>query len=215
MSKVLIAISSCEQYECRDLNSPLRDTWLQELPENWSYKFFHGRNSQPGKDVINLDVEDGMGGLTEKAKAKLRWAVGQEYDYVFSCFPDIYARPDRLATCDFKNFPYYGTTAHCCAGPKYCQGGAGYFLRRDAAEVVANSSKSFLNDDCFVGCILREHGILPTHDDRFKYLGPGPLRTNDVIANHLSPQPGGYTAEGMFQEHRRWLESLSESPASA
>lgn len=207
MPRILVAISSCQSYEDSGLNQPLRDTWLQELPDDWDYKFFHGANSQTREDVINLDCPEGMGGLTEKAKMKLRWAVDHGYDYVFSCFPDLYARPERLRDCGFGNHPYYGTTAHNCPGPSYLQGGAGYFIRSDAATLVANARESYLNDDCFVGGILRNHGILPTHDDRFRYLGPGPLKTNDVISNHLSPVPGGYTRTVMENEHHRWLES--------
>jgi hypothetical protein len=215
MSKVLIAISSCEQYECRDLNSPLRDTWLQDLPENWSYKFFHGRGSKPREDVVVLDCADQYYALTDKTKLKFRWAVENGYDYLYACYADQYARLERLRDCGFEGHQYYGTTAHNCPGPIYCQGSPGYFIRSDAAKLVAYARESYPNDDCFVADILRKHGIVPKHDDRFKYLGPGPLATNDVIANHLSPQPGGYTAFGMFEEHRRWLESLSASLASA
>jgi len=210
----LVALSSCQAYEDLGLNQPLRDTWLTELPEGWDYKFFHGRGSNSREDVINLDVVDELYGLTEKAKAKFRWAISEGYDYIFSCFPDLYARPERLRDCGFRNHSYFGTTAHNCPGPAYCQGGAGFFLRTDAAKLVADSRESYLNDDCFVSGILRQHGIIPVHDDRFKYLGPGPLKSNDVVSNHLSPVPGGYTREVMLGEHRRWLESLSVSPVS-
>jgi hypothetical protein len=205
--RTIIAISSCELYEQTGLNEPLRETWLKDLPEGWDYRFFHGRNSSPHEDVINLDCADEYYALTDKTKLKFKWCLEEGYDFVFSCFPDLYTVPVRLATCGYEAYPYYGTTAHNCPGGRYCQGGPGYFVRADAAKIVADTRESYPNEDCFVGDVLRRHGILPTHDDRFKYLGPGPLKTNDIISNHLSPVPGGYTAEVMWGEHKRWLDS--------
>ena len=55
--------------------------------------------------------------------------------------------------------------------------------------------------------VLKSVGVLPTHHDGFRYAGPGPLRTNSVISNHLSTQPGGYTTAAMFREHENWNKS--------
>jgi len=209
--KVLVALSSCQAYEDSGLNQPLRDTWLPDLSTGWDYKFFHGRNSQPREDVINISCPDEYFALTDKTKLKLRWALEHDYDYVFACFPDLYARPERLRDCGFGNYPYYGTTAHNCPGRAYCQGGPGYFLSASAAKLVVDSPESYSNEDCFVADIMRQNGIAPQHDDRFRYLGPGPLKTNDIVSNHLSPIPGGYTADVMYGEHRRWLSSHSDS----
>jgi hypothetical protein len=209
MSRILVSISSCEAYEKGGLNDPMRQTWLWDaLKCGMDYKFFHGAGSAPKDDVIVLSVDDSLGGLSEKAKAKARWAVDNGYDYVFSCFPDTYACAARLISCNFSHYDYYGRVHQHVGGPPYCQGGPGYFLSRKACEKIASTPGSYLNDDCWVGDILNVPYISRGHNPNFTYVGPGPLKNNTSITNHLSTQPCGFTPEGMLAEHRRWLGSL-------
>lgn len=201
--RVLVAISSCQGFEDSGLNTPMRDTWLTGT----DYKFFHGYQSKGKEDIITLSVDDSMGGLTEKAKAKARWAYDQGYDYIFSCFPDTYAVPSRLWTSGFERYDYLGREHQHPGGAPYCQGGPGYFLSRKAMHAVFSATTSYLNDDCWVGDVLHAAGITRGDSRDFQHLGPGPLRTNTSITNHLSTQPGGYTRKNMYEEHKRWTDS--------
>jgi hypothetical protein len=206
MPKVLIAISSCEQYERDGLNQPLRATWLPEAVSlGMDYKFFHGRGASPKEGVVVLDVVDELYGLTEKLKAKICWAVAKGYDYVFSCFPDTYVCPERLLGIAGE---YIGNAFQHPGGTPFAQGGPGYLISRRACEVVAAEHSSYLNDDCWLADTLVKAGITPLHNPGFTAFGPGPLRSNGSITNHLSTQPLGFTKECMYEEHRRWLESL-------
>jgi hypothetical protein len=206
--KLLVAISSCEQYERDGLNDPLRETWLKDaIALGIDYKFFHGTGSTEKEDVIVLPVDDSMGGLTEKAKAKLKWAVENGYDYVFSCFPDTYACPARFFSSDYAKYDYYGRIHQHAGGPPYCQGGPGYFLSLKACEAIYTNPTSYLNDDCWIGDVLNRPEIKRGDSRDFTYVGPGPLVSNTSITNHLSTQPGGFTPEGMRAEHQRWLAS--------
>jgi hypothetical protein len=208
MPKLLVSISSCESFETAGLNQPMRDTWLPDAVKlGIDYKFFHGSGSTPKSDVIVLPVDDGMGGLTEKAKAKAKWAFENGYDFVFSCFPDTYACAERLLTCGFEEFDYFGDVYQHPGGAPYCQGGAGYFLSRKACETLFRDPTSYLNDDCWIGDVLKREDIRRGDSREFKYVGPGPLKTNTVVSNHLSTQPGGYTVDKMPAEHKRWLDS--------
>jgi hypothetical protein len=189
-------------------NNAMRDTWLPEVIKlGMSYKFFHGRNAVQKDDVVLVDCHDDYFDLTSKTKEKLKWALFQGYDFVFACFPDTYACAERLATCGYNNSDYFGTT-HCHPGGNtYCQGGPGYFLSRKAMEVIVNDLRNYPNEDCFVADVLLGSGIRPTHNDGFRYAGPGPLKTNSIISNHLSTQPGGYRVQAMLREHENWARS--------
>jgi hypothetical protein len=208
MPKTLVAISSCQSYEDSGLNQPLRDTWLPEIVKyKMDYKFFHGEGSSSREDVVQIGCNDAYYDLTSKTKLKLQWALSHSYDYVFCCFPDTYVCAERLVICGFEKYDYLGTVFCHPRGNAYCQGGCGYFLSIRAAEIVANDSRNYSNEDCFVADILKGAGILPVHHEGFRYSGPGPLRTNNVVANHLSTQPGGYTATSMLREHENWIKS--------
>lgn len=209
MSKLLVSISSCQYFEKTGLNQPLRDTWLPELTKmGVDYKFFHGYGATPKDDIVVLPVVDELYGLTEKAKAKAKWAVESGYDYVFSCFPDTYVRPERLLSCGFENFDYMGNVHQFPDSPApFCQGGPGYFLSRKACEIIFSSPLNYLNDDCFIGDLLHRDDIKLADHRGFTAFGPGPTRSNSSITNHLSTQPGGYVANSVPDEHKRWLES--------
>lgn len=186
-------------------NDAMRNTWLPEAKRlGIDYRFFHGREATPREDVIVVDCHDGYYDLTSKTKEKLRWALFQGYDYVFCCFPDTYACAERLVKCGFEKYDYYGTTYCHPGGNIYCQGGCGYFLSRRSAEIIVNDLRNYPNEDCFVADVLKGYGILPAHCEGFRYAGPGPLKSNGVISNHLSTQPGGYTVQAMLNEHKNW-----------
>lgn len=208
VSRVLVAISSCEQYERDGLNSPLRDTWLPEVYKyGWSYLFFHGRGASSREDVVIVDADDAYFDLTTKTKAKIKYALEHNYEYAFMCFPDTYACPERLVKCGYEHHDYYGNVYQHPGGPRYCQGGPGCFLSRKAMEVLNANSSNYPNEDCWIGDVLNAAGIYPVECVGFKNLGPGPLRTNTSITNHLSTQPSGYTGENMRAAHREWLNS--------
>lgn len=208
MPKTLIAISSCEYFENNGLNQPLRDTWLPEAVSlGFDYKFFHGEGATPKGDVVVLPVVDELYGLTEKARAKLRWALDNGFDYVFSCFPDTYTCPERLKDSGYQNHDYFGNVHKFPEGAPFCQGGPGYMLSRKACELIVKEQSSYLNDDCWVGDTLSKGGVSATHHSGFTAFGPGPLSSNENITNHLSTQPCGYTGENVRAEHRAWMES--------
>ncbi len=205
---ILIGISSCQAFENSGLNKPIRDTWLPDAyGMSIDVLFFHGAGAVETHNTILLPVEDGMGGLTEKAKAKAKWAFDNSYDFMFSCFPDTYVCPGRLLGSDFQHYDYLGREHQHPGGAPYCQGGPGYFLSRKAMRTLFENTTSYLNDDCWVGDVLNRGDIKRGDSKEFSHLGPGPLRTNSTITNHLSTQPGGYVGTNMYEEHRRWLDS--------
>lgn len=205
--RVLVSISSCQQYEASGLNDPLRETWLADLPAGWDYRFFHGRGAAAKQDIVVLPVDDGLGGLTEKAKAKARWAVDNGYEFVFSCFPDTYAAVERLVACGFESCDYLGMVFQFPGGAPFCQGGPGYFLSRKSCEYIAGNTQSYLNDDTFIGDTLNRSDIKRVDTRHFANLGAGPLRSNLVVTSHLSTRGHAPTAEDMREEHKRWLAS--------
>lgn len=206
--KILAAISSCQSFEDSGLNTPQRETWIP-IAESLGITcvFFHGNGAKEKQNVVVLPVDDGMGGLTEKAKAKAKFAHDYGYDYMFSCFPDTYLCPGRLLGSGFEFFDYLGNVYQHPGGAPYCQGGPGYVLSRNAMKALYQESSSYLNDDCWIGDVLQKSNLRRGHSDRFSNLGPGPLRANEAITNHLSTQPGGYVGTNMHAEHRRWIDS--------
>jgi hypothetical protein len=208
MPRVLIAISSCETFERSGLNSPLRETWLPNLSKfGCDYRFFHGSGSSQKNDVVILNVVDEMYGLTEKLKAKCRWAVERGYEYMFSAFPDTYTCPEKLIEVINTCPDYLGSVHQFPGSVPFVQGGPGVILSRKSCEILSNDPSSYLNDDCWAADVLSKHRINAVHHPGFTAFGPGPLRNNSSITNHLSTQPCGYTGDNLREEHKRWLES--------
>lgn len=208
--KILIAISSCEKFEYN--HQSMRDTWLAEATSlGMDYRFFLERDANTKPDAVVTDSDDW--GMTDRLKAKLKWALSRDYDYVFSCFPDTYARPDRMLRCGFDKYDYFGCV-YKHPGPSstpYCQGGAGYLVSHEVMDIVSKEPFSYLNDDCWLGDVLHGKKIRRGHSVDFRQWDGSPLKDNTIITSHLSHASNSlgvpYTAKFMYDEHQKWLDS--------
>jgi len=231
--KLLIAISSCGDFETNGNNQAMRETWLRDTAGIIPYKFFFG----VGQDAPQLDdsiilpgVDDGYGFLTYKTQASLRWAFEEGYDFVFRCFPDTYVRVDRLMCCGFENHDYHGDFRQEEGGrtdggtgdyhptlqqaQNYASGGAGYWLSRTAfAHLLGAPVLGVWRDDItpyaedlWVGNILGKGPTLRYFDDsRFCNHGSTqwPKPENDMITSHMSC-PDRYDKSRMYSAHSIW-----------
>lgn len=224
--KLLIAISTCYDFEKNGSNQTLRETWLPEVCklDGVDYRFFigHGQGGEDAElfsDTVLLNVDDGYGALSYKTQHSLRWAAAEGFDYVFRCFPDTYCRPERLVLCGFHGSDYYGDfRGETCGPDNYPSGGPGYFLSRRAYELLLEAPiegvhrVSTYAEDLWVGQILNRHrdkGLKYFDDTRFinhGTRGPGPLRSNTIISTHLSC-PDRYYPDRMREKHSEWLAS--------
>jgi hypothetical protein len=84
------------------------------------------------------------------------------HDYMFKCDDDTYIHARNFAKFDIKGAAHLG--ARCGTYPS---GGAGYFLNRQAASIVAQSKLSTGSEDKEVGQLLRDNSITPVFDRRF------------------------------------------------
>ncbi len=108
------------------------------------------------------------------------------WDYLFKCDDDTYVSIPRLLAYDLAGRDYIG--AEWRPGVGYGSGGAGYFLSRKAAGLVARELEQATGaEDLLVGEVLRAAGIRLSIDPRFVPFGSAekrPRRDNDLITLH-------------------------------
>ncbi len=208
--KILVAISSCAHYEPNHI--AMRETWLPAaLSVDMDYAFFIERGHASEYDIVSTGAE--YGDMTARLKFKLAWGYDHGYDFVFSCFPDTYARPERILTSGFDKFDCFGTVyKHPSEGATpYCQGGAGYLVSRRVMELVKANPTCYMNDDCWLGDVLHNSGLTMGHSEDFKQWAGRPEASNTIITNHLSYVSNSlgvpYTPKFMYDEHQHWLDS--------
>ena len=148
--KCLVAISSCEAYETSGLNNPMRETWLPDAEAvGVDYKFFHGRGATEKSDVVVVDCDDSYMGLIDKFRAKVKWALDRDYDFIFVCLADCYVRPERLvASCPRT---YFGSVYTHETFGSYCQGGAGFILSKAACLALTKDTIPLMHRDGTMG----------------------------------------------------------------
>jgi hypothetical protein len=184
--KVLIAILSC--YSLRHCEQAVRDTWIKEIPTGVDYKFFLGQRTgvhdasvRLSEDEIYLDVNDDFNGVTKKTVEIYRWALGQQYDFVFKCDLDTLVRPKLLLESGFETFDWVGGQ-----NSFFASGGAGYGLSKKAMEyVVEVEGAPGYEEDVHIARILLSHGI-PLHNDPRYLFVPGAKMDDSTITYHLS-----------------------------
>jgi hypothetical protein len=210
--RVLIAISTCQQYELDGWNQQMRDTWLKKAVSlGMDYKFFIGMADRqlPGRDLAYIGHGDGWGDLTHKTKEKCRYAAMNGYSHVFMCFPDTYALPDRLLACGYEKYDYFGDLLGHANG-EYCQGGCGYFLSAKACIYAMFHPTCYPNEDCWMGDIMRERPDMKKGDHKGFLQVPTvlPAPNNNIISCHLSCLEGGFGPRVMYDFHERVIKEF-------
>jgi len=188
LPKVLIAVPTCFRldYEGRwehrgnpeygkdmhvsgpnDQTQACRETWVKDFApfKNVTVKFFYGKPSdgfprQPLPDEVFLDVPDGYGSLIEKTVGICKWAVGKNFEYIYKCDTDTWVFAEKLLVEMMENAFDYAGYLHASV----CSGGPGYFLSRQAAEIVATKGQQRRHEyaeDVHVSRVLAEHNIRP------------------------------------------------------
>jgi hypothetical protein len=140
--------------------------------------------------------------LPQRTRAFCQWAIARDdWDYLFKCDDDTYVSISRLVRYPLTA-DYIG--AEWAPGVQYASGGAGYFLSRKAAEVVAEHlTQKEGPEDVYVRDALASQGIPFTQDQRFVALGNEELRPragNDLITLHAVPSVSAELFYKSYQE---------------
>ncbi len=140
--------------------------------------------------------------LPQRTRAFCQWAIARDdWDYLFKCDDDTYVSISRLVRYPLTA-DYIG--AEWAPGVGYASGGAGYFLSRRAAEVVAEHlTQKEGPEDMYVRDVLASQGIPFTRDQRFVALGNEELRPradNDLITLHGVPSVSADLFYKSYQE---------------
>ena len=177
---VLVGVKSCQLDQDRGCHKAIRETWGKDLPSFCDLKFFTGA-IQPWEcstvvdllDEISLNCRDDYESLPSKTKAILTWALSRPYKFIFLCDTDTFIIPRRLFSCGFEKYDYTGVFKRPIGvefdmvddrgiaqknSLPWASGGLGYFLSREAAEIVIGSNFVHWAEDFNVGqCLSRAY----------------------------------------------------------
>ena len=191
MPKIVIGLFSCVEHSDRD--AMCRDTWIPHATAaGVDVVFLHGgaESFERVGDILRFPVEPDYNFLPKRTRAFAQWFLEEtDADYAFKADNDTYIVPKRLIEYPLEGLHYVG----CEPGGKfrgYCSGGAGYFLSRHAAGILAEHlTRPYGAEDKEVGRILKDANVRPKFDKRFVPWGhpsPGrhPTPSNNVITAH-------------------------------
>lgn len=166
-----------------------RSTWMADIRRHpgMDAVFLLGSEvvaSQRAGDELHLPCENAYETLPQRTRWFCKWAIeNTDCEYVFKCDDDTCIAIDRLAAFDPRGRDYIGRDLG-----GWASGGAGYFLSRRAAQIVAEEMTAETGaEDCCVADVLRHHGITISDDKRLlPWPGSGtfPSATNATITAH-------------------------------
>jgi hypothetical protein len=173
---------------------------------------------QPQEDEIVGHYPDGYHYMSYKRKESLRWALENGYDYIFCLSNDVYARPERLLTSDFKNSDYSGL--YCgntgyVGTPEYIAEsyafGGGFWVSSKAAHIIVDYPIDYWCEDWWVGLALSDaikRGEIRSHLYSVKVspyaLSPRyPHADNDIVSVEFSAG-GNYENDRMYKCHENF-----------
>jgi hypothetical protein len=148
----------------------VRETWAKDIEPFKSHvalKFFYGCPPggfprRPLPDEVFLEVPDDYEHLIEKTRAICRWAVQNDWDWVFKCDDDTGVYVSRLVSeLMVQRGMQYGGYKH----GNICSGGPGYWLSKPAMRILGHRAdrKHQWAEDVNTGLILNGEGIEAIH----------------------------------------------------
>jgi hypothetical protein len=140
-------------------------------------------------DELFLSCPDEYGTLTQRVQKFCQWAISKRgWTHLFKCDDDTYVECHRLSEVSLEGVDYLGRDImfNNPALGHYASGGAGYFLSRKAAQIIAAANIPPVgSEDVEVGHALSAAGIHLIDDDRFIPSGGTlPEIGNDLITGH-------------------------------
>ena len=202
MTKLLIAVKSCQDHKDRGDHNVIRSTWGKDAKAlGIEVRFFMGASmNQYQSDEVHLKCADDYNALPFKTREICKWASGKVIDYVFLCDNDTFLIPRLLLKTGFENFDYAGKISKPIGIPfryehtgregqkelyqrcyPWASGGFGYFLSKKALAEIAYGFPTSECEDLWVG---QEMG---------KLYSEGKVTIGDFPANEYSfhhPQHG-------------------------
>jgi hypothetical protein len=187
LPKILVAVPTCFKFDygqwqnksnreygtdmhvdgANDQTRACRETWVKDFApfQNVTVKFFYGKPAegfprQPLPDEVFLDCGDTYGDLPQKTVAVMRWAVENDFAFIYKCDTDTAVYAERLLIEIMENCFDYAGYRHA----NVASGGPGYLLSRHAAEIVAkegDGNGGVWAEDVWVSRVLAKHNITP------------------------------------------------------
>jgi hypothetical protein len=213
--RILVAIESCWAHTSR--HAAQEETWLKDLTVD--YRFFVGclmklAGSLP-LNTTELAVDDSYHALSMKTREICRWVLDNDYDFVFKTDTDTLVSARNLLDSGFEKHYYYGgeneddmPASLLGVFPnmriQFASGGAGYWLNRRAAMLVAyGPTVTSPAEDVYVAAILKANDITPVWSSGYRWR-PGETVDKDMISLHLSSAlQKPYEAEQMYKGYKK------------
>ena len=191
--KPIILIPSCSRDKSNE--QICRETWLGAWGGQCDYRFMIGApctlthpDEEYARESNGNIVPDDFSSLPRKVHASYRWVLEHGYTHVFKCDTETWVHITRLLNSDFARASYIGYVPPYVKVRQYAHGGSGYWLDRAAMEAVVRAiPPRGGNEDEWVGDVLKDAGIHPTHDERYTLsLNAGDKIPDTVISVHAA-----------------------------
>ena len=217
MTKLMIAVKSCQVDKARGCHEAIRRTWGQALKQmGVETRFFvaadKNNHVKYESDEVSLSCSDDYDELPFKTREICKWAYGKTAKHVFFTDVDVCIFPHNLLSCGFEETDYAGRfhdKKPGWVGRREILGkdrkevidrcynwasGFGYFLSRKAMGEVAQAFPMTFAEDVFVGQVL------------------GPLNASgDIYSKHLDKQvaiyhnQNGDSSSTVYDPNGNWM----------
>ena len=177
--RVIVGILSANHFEAR--RAAVRATWASAGGFERVFLLGGASSTYVSGDVLHCSVPDDYPSLPQKTRCFCQWALHHyDFDYLFKCDDDTYVHVERLIRWRLRS-DYIG---HDLGG--FASGGAGYYLSRRAAELVANQlTMTEGPEDVLVGEVMASAGVRLEATDRLHpWKNDWPRADNNLITAH-------------------------------